>query len=277
MKHVASTGGVKVALHELGGSGEPLMICHATGFHGRAYQRLADELAGSFTVWALDFRGQGATAPPASGDFAWTSMAQDLMACIAALDAAPMVAVGHSMGASAVMLAELAQPGLIARAYLYEPIVFPQDYITSRTENPLAGPARRRRAVFGSRQEARDRYASRPPLDRLDPASLDAYIEYGFVDTEDGQVTLACEPENEARIFESEDKVTLERLNGLTLRAVVGAGASSSEGPNPAGLAPAIAGAIDGGRLVSYPDLGHFGPLEAPERIAADIIAALTG
>ena len=38
---VPSSGGVAVALHDLGGTGAPLLVCHATGFHGRMYAPLA--------------------------------------------------------------------------------------------------------------------------------------------------------------------------------------------------------------------------------------------
>ena len=43
---------------------------------------------------------------------------------------------------------------------------------------------------------------SRPPLDVLAPEVLDAYVRWGFVDRPDGQVELACTPEDEATIFE---------------------------------------------------------------------------
>lgn len=273
MKRLQSSDGVTIALHELGGSGPPLIICHATGFHGRAYQPLADILGATFTVWALDFRGQGASTPPESGDFAWPAMANDLLVCIDAITSEPILAVGHSLGASAILLAEKARPGTIRGAYLYEPIVFPQALIDARTENPMAGPARNRRAVFPSKRAALERYRSRPPLNELHPASLAAYVEYGFRDTDEGDVELACLPESEARIFEAEDKVTLERLAGLVLPAVVGAGADTG-GPSPASLAPGVAAAIEGGRLITYPELGHFGPLQAPDEIALDIVAA---
>jgi pimeloyl-ACP methyl ester carboxylesterase len=62
--------------------------------------------------------------------------------------------------------------------------------------------ARRRRAVFASRQEAYDNYAGKPPLDALTPEALHAYVDHGFLDRPDGSVELACHPEQEAGIFE---------------------------------------------------------------------------
>ena len=64
-----------------------------------------------------------------------------------------MAAFGHSVGGATVLLAELARPGLLDAAYLYEPIVWPVGF-AHEGPNPMAGPARRRREVFGSRAEA---------------------------------------------------------------------------------------------------------------------------
>ena len=54
---IPSTDGVELRLHHLGGSGDPLLICHATGFHGRAYAPMARLLSERHAVWAVDFRG----------------------------------------------------------------------------------------------------------------------------------------------------------------------------------------------------------------------------
>ncbi|MBT8239611.1 MAG: alpha/beta fold hydrolase, partial [Acidimicrobiia bacterium] len=82
---VESTDNVVLKLHHLGGSGPPLIICHATGFNGMAYGPMARYLTGDFDIWAVDFRGHGASNAPASGDFAWSGMAADLLACIEAI------------------------------------------------------------------------------------------------------------------------------------------------------------------------------------------------
>jgi len=273
---VPSTDGVELALHQLGGSGPDLIICHATGFHGLAYAPLARALAASFTVWAIDFRGHGASTAPASGDFAWTGMAQDLLTCVDEIGSGSVRAVGHSLGGAAILLAELARPGTIDGAYLFEPIAFPKDHLASRKANPMSGPARRRREVFESRRAALERYNSRPPLNELRLDALAAYVEHGFVDLADGSVTLACRPEHEARTFESDEKLTIDRLDGLAIPLWVGAGRSDGS-PGPAAFAPMIAAAVSGARLIDYEDLGHFGPLEDPDRIAADIIDAFRG
>jgi pimeloyl-ACP methyl ester carboxylesterase len=271
---IESTDGVSLALHDMGGSGPALIICHATGFHGRAYSPMARALVAHHHVWAIDFRGHGASTPPSTGDFAWSGMAHDLLACIDAIGTSAVLAFGHSLGGAAVLLAETSRPGSIAAAYLYEPIVLPRELVIGRTDNPLGEAARRRREVFGSKAEALMRYASRPPLSVLRSDALAAYVEDGFVELADGTVRLACLPEHEARTFECEEKMTLDRIDGLALPITVGAGMVGGS-PNPADFAATIVERLVNGRLVEYEHLGHFGPLESPDQIAAEVLAAL--
>ena len=269
-RRVSSSGGVDLALHHIGGTGSPLLICHATGFHGRAYLTLARELAPAFEVWAMDFRGHGASTGPADCDFAWTGMAEDVIHVLRHIGVGSVIGVGHSMGGASILRAELMRPGSFAGAYLFEPIV-PPGHVDGPVDTTLVDVARARRAVFPTRQAVVERYGARPPLGELDPQALVDYVEYGFVDTDDGQVRLACDPEHEARTFETPDKMSVDELAGLQLPTVVAMGLPERSGM-PAIFAPPVAEAVDGASLSSHPELGHFGPLEDPAGIAAEII-----
>ncbi len=69
---VDSTDGVRLAVHELGPSdpdAAPLLLCHATGFHGRVWRALADELPDRRCL-ALDFRGYGDSTEQ-DGELTW--------------------------------------------------------------------------------------------------------------------------------------------------------------------------------------------------------------
>src|SRR5690606_33432322 len=77
---VPSSDGVTVAVHDLGGSGEPLLISPATGFCGGAYGPLATELHERFHVYALDYRAHGESSAPGSEALAWERMTDDLEA-----------------------------------------------------------------------------------------------------------------------------------------------------------------------------------------------------
>jgi pimeloyl-ACP methyl ester carboxylesterase len=268
---VRSTDHVTLAVHHLGGKGEPLLVAHATGFCGHAYRPLAAALHPHFDVWALDFRGHGDSTRPRNGDFSWDAMAADALTAIEAVRNGPLVAVGHSMGGAALLLAELSRPGVLRSAYLYEPIVFPPGYVHAGP-SPMATSARRRRRSFPSKAEALSRYASRPPLGTLRADALAAYVDHGFADRADGTVELKCTPEDEAATFASENKMSVERLAGLTLPTVVAVGGRTGE-PNPAAFGPPIVAAMPRARLAEYPHLGHFGPLQDPDTVAEDVLA----
>ena len=176
--------------HDLGGSGAPLVVCHATGFHGRAYGPLATGLVARFRVWAIDFRGHGAATAPVDGNFAWAGMRDDLLAVVDALA---------------------------------------------------------------------------------------AYVRDGFVDDGDdgeGGVRLACAPLTEALTFEAEGSLSVTEITGVAMPVVVAAGRSEPP-PNPAQYAPHVAAALPRGTLVEHEHLGHFGPLQDPDRIALDVCARL--
>jgi NAD+ diphosphatase len=269
--------GTAAVLHDLGGvgpeAGPAVLICHATGFCGQAYQRLAQQLGSRARVWGLDFPGHGEAPAPADGDFdwrRWTAVVAAAVAAIQATGAAEVHAVGHSMGGAVALAAEAERPGLFASAYLYEPVITPAPGPASGT-NALAGGARRRRAQFPSRAAALWRYASRPPLGDLTAQALAAYIEHGFADLPDGTVTLRCLPEHEALTFEASGRITYETVATAKLPALIAVGAAEPVVP-PAAFAPGLAATLPAARLTSHAHLGHFGPLQAPAVIAAEIL-----
>ncbi len=267
---VASTNGVVLAVHDLGGDGPPFLIAHTTGLCGRAYGPLAAVVASRFHVYALDFRGHGDSTDPIDGSFAWSGMGEDVLAAIDAIGAESIDAMGHSMGGAALLIAEAERPGLLRSVFLFEPIVMTEAYVSERT-NMMSDAARRRRSVFPSKADALMRYASRTSLGALRADSLAAYVEHGFEDLPDGTVQLKCRPESEARTFECETKMTLDRIAGFTVPAVVGVG---SEEPTGSLFGSPIVDEMMHARLIAYPHLGHFGPLQDPGTVGADILAA---
>ena len=268
---------MKLNLRVMGGSGPDLLVCHATGFHGLAYRPLAQYLRDHFRVWALDFRGHGASGPAPGDDYAWSGMSADVAACVEAIGAPRLYGFGHSMGGAALLLAERERPGTFEGLFLYEPIVLPRGFFEAANANPLAAGARNRREVFNSRAEALARYAGRSPLGVMRADALAAYVEGGFVDLPDGRVRLACAAETEARTFEGSGELPTEEASGIDVPATVAAGTVVGAASNPGVFAPAIAEALPDARFVSFEDLGHFGPLEAPSAVAAAAIRELLG
>jgi hypothetical protein len=98
--------------------------------------------------------------------------------------------------------------------------------------------------------------------------ALAAYVEFGLVDRPDGTVTLACTPEDEAKVFEAAGKPTFDDVAGVQIEVIVGHGVREPFGPQA--FAPDVAASLGRGVARAYGHLGHFGPLEDPTTIAAD-------
>ena len=275
VRQVPSTDGVSLALHDLGGDGPALLLCHPTGFLGMTWAPLATALADVAHCWALDFRGHGDSTSPASLDFSWTGMCDDVLAVVDDLGLTDVRAAGHSMGGAALVMAEQRRPGTFAGLWLYEPIIFPPAEGGGPTGgNPLAAGARRRRPWFPDREAAYANFSAKPPLNVLAPEALRAYVDHGLrARSDDDAVELKCSPDVEARVFEgSLGHQTFSRLPEVRCPVTV---AISGDPVGPAQAAPLIADALPAGRLERHPQLTHFGPMEDPDGMAAAVRAAL--
>ncbi len=275
----------KLAVHHLGGDGPPLMLAHATGFHGRCWVPVAEELTDRFSVWALDQAGHGSSERPADGRFEWELLAADLLEVIDALGGGAWRIGGHSLGGGVALLAEATRPGTFESICCYEPVVVPpwardadgspqkttgdgqaDRSAQTRTSVSLATLARKRRATFDSRAAALDNYRSKPPFAEFSPSCLELYVEYGFVDNPDGSVSLACRPDDEAAVFDMAPASPTWRLLGeLEAPVTVFAG---KKGDDPVGSwAETIASRIPRGRFRSFDYLDHFGPMTSPGEV----------
>ncbi len=281
LRQVASTDGVTLALHDLGGAGPPVLLCHPTGFLAMTWAPLAHQLAGAARCWALDFRGHGDSTAPGSGDYSWTGMADDVLAVVDALrdDGQPvdgLRAAGHSMGGAALLMAEQRRPGTFSRLWLYEPIVMPppEGGRAALPPNPMAESAARRRPWFPDRDAAYANFAAKPPLNRLCPDALRAYVDHGLRAVPgDDAVELKCAPETEAAVFQgARGHATFERLDEVACPVTV---VASGDGAGPALLMPAVVDRIPRGHLERYPALTHFGPMEDPPAMAVAVRTAL--
>ena len=266
-----SSGGVDLAVYDLGGDGPDLLMVHATGFCAGTWAPLTTHLDG-FHLAAVDVRGHGRSSVPVGG-MDWAGTGDDVLAAVDALGLEHPAGVGHSMGGAALLLAELARPGTFRALWLFEPIVFPAEF-PADGDNPLVGSALRRRATFDSAAAAVENFSRKRPLDELDPACLQAYVRYGFAEAADGSVTLRCRPEVEAETFRMAPLSGLwERLGGVGCPVTVVRGRLD---PGPATLAAGIADRLPRGHLEEHPELGHFGPMEALAPMAGSIRSTVT-
>ena len=77
-------------------------------------------------------------------------------------------------------------------------------------------------------------------------------------------------------MFEASGGLTTDEAAAIDVGATVAAGTVPGV-PDSAAFASAVAGALPRGRFVSFDELGHFGPLEAPGAVAAAAARELLG
>ena len=281
---IPSTDGVQIAVHNLGGTGTPLLISHATGFHGRCYIPLADALAASCHSTAFDYRGHGDTPRPA-GAIVWDRYGDDAVAMATWLvdqTSAPIDAFGHSMGGACLLMAAHRAPELFRRLVVFEPIVFPPGGLTGAPgvaaddfESPMVIGARRRRTTFPSYEAAIANFAGKPPLNAFTPEALDAYVRYGFAESANGEVHLKCLPDTEAGTFATGGSHgTWEHLPTIETEVLVIAGVLQAMQASM--VAQPVTERLPNGRFVQRDDLDHFGPMTHPAEIAELIATELS-
>lgn len=281
---VPSTDGIELATHTLTeGVGSPLLISHGTGFHGRCYQPLADELADVAQCIAFDYRGHGDT-PLALGQIDWQRYGDDATAMatwLADRTGRPIVAFGHSMGGACLLMAARRNPALFRRIIAFEPIVFPlatypADDVApgEEFESPMVAAARRRRTSFLSFEEAIANFSSKPPLNAFTPDALEAYVRHGFALGPDGAVHLKCLPQTEAGTFAAGGRHdTWTHLPEIKTDVLVISGRRQEMSPSM--IAASVAERLPNGRFLQRDDLDHFGPMTHPGEIAAIVRSEL--
>ena len=268
--------GITVAVHDWGGTGDPVLLAHPTGFHGVVWQPVAERLVASGRrVWSFDFRGHGDSDRSSDGVYSWDGFADDAAAVIdhLGLRGEPsLVAAGHSKGAAALLKVAIRDPAALPCIWTFEPIVFPPEALAMLDpDNPMSASARKRRDVWDSRAEATASYGARPPLGSLHPDALRAYVEYGMRDRADGTVELKCRPQDEASTYMmGVTNGVFGRLGEVRAPVLVACGGDSrSISPE---LGARIVNELPNATLEVWEGRGHFGPIEDPDRAAESIL-----
>lgn len=269
----------RVALPSRGGEmsvldfGDPdrpvdIVFSHANGFNARTYRTILSPLASELRILAVDMRGHGDSALPTviEGRDGWHEFREDLRALIAAETDSPVVLAGHSMGGTASLLAAAADPDRVKALALFDPVIFtPSQRATDISDNPLAEGAQRRRATFPSKAAVREAYTGRGAFRSWRPEQLADYVEAGFRETPEGEVTLTCTPAWEASNFRTHNydpwaAFRATRCPIRILRAEQGSTARLDDGE-----AELLAtGRV---RIEVIPGTSHFLPMERPELV----------
>ena len=262
-----------------------LLLLHATGFHARCWDQVVAALPPGTHIIAPDLRGHGRSFRPDSiGN--WSYVADDVAALVSSLSAGPLIVVGHSMGGFVAALVAARLPGRFSSLLLVDPVLMPPGHYSAAAEDaevdPSDHPVSRRRNVWDSADQMIARFADRPPYNSWKPEVLADYCRYGLVPAADGGLELACPPHLEASAYLGSAGRDIYPLIAkidcpvTVLRARNGERASALDfSISPTW--PELAAHFRHGRDVHWPDLSHFIPMEAPERLAALIVEQMAG
>jgi len=270
-------------LHYLdwGGDGPQVHFLHGNGFCAGTYAPFIQHLIPELHVIASDARGHGGS------EFAglqpvrsWKVFAEDLRTVVTATARPPIIGMGHSLGAVATTIAAATYPDLFRAIVLVDPVfLMPRRLAVIAAMRalglgarlPRVRAARRRRKTFRSKAEALRLFLSgRGIFKTWSPEFVEAYLECGLLEREADQAVLTCDPELEARIFESIPLTVwgdVRRL-GCPLLTIRGE-RSDVFSPEAAHRLRRCAADVE---VVTLSGTGHFPTMEKPEECARAIL-----
>jgi pimeloyl-ACP methyl ester carboxylesterase len=194
----------------------PVLLSHGTSFTAEIWEEVAEALVADHTVYALDRRGHGKSDKPPPERYHFMDFALDLRAVIEALKLTGIVGVGHSAGATDLLIAAKLLPRHFARIFAMEPTMMDvrakrPDAQLSEERRTVMERARRRRAEFESAAAALERFRAAPAFAHWTDRALRAYVHHGFETLAQGGVRLRCSPQIEAAmlgpIFETMEQI----------------------------------------------------------------------
>ncbi|HET6971267.1 MAG TPA: alpha/beta hydrolase [Phenylobacterium sp.] len=253
-----------------------IVFSHANGFNARTYRSILAPLGAELRILALDLRGHGASTLPAvvEGRAGWPEFRDDLLALLAAVTDRPVILAGHSMGGTSSLLAAAADTSRVRALVLFDPVLFDGARAGEvQGDNMLAAGAERRRARFPSKAAAVEAYTGRGAFRTWRPEQLADYVEGGFRETGEGDVTLACAPAWEASNFRTHNYDPWAAFHAAPcpirmLRAEIGSTARIE------GHEAELAG-LDQVSMEVIPGTSHFLPMERPDVVRAELTRAV--
>ena len=282
-EHRARLRDIELAWFEWGdASGQPVVLVHATGFHGRCWDAVARALGPGYRVIAVDQRGHGRSGK--AGPYDWRVFGHDLTALVDRLNLSGIVGVGHSMGGHAMVQAASRRVERFARLVLVDPVIFaPETYGAWLRERPYASadahPVARRKADFTDWKELHDRLRSRLPFSLWRADVLRDYCRYGVLAGPGGGYRLACPPAVESEIYlESGGTDIHADIRALPHEVLVIRATPRDAAPTQTDFSrsptwPRLAAAFPRGRDAYRADLTHFIPMQEPDFVAHAITA----
>jgi lipase len=260
----------QLAVWERPGSGPPILFTHATGFHGRLWDRIIEGIPGRH-CFAIDLRGHGQSGTNFDS-YSWRRFGEDTAMVAKELGLRDALGVGHSLGGHAMVVAAATEPSAFSSLLLIDPVIqSPDRYNGALTD---VGFIARRRARWKSVEEMYERFRIRPPFSAWKSDILHDYCEYGLLPDGD-EFVLACPPEVEASIYpgwnlpEADISVELAMIQQPTTVMRSGKLMTSEKFDlSTSATDPKLASRMPNAQDVYFEGSSHFIPMEYPALIA---------
>jgi pimeloyl-ACP methyl ester carboxylesterase len=273
----------KFSFIDWGGSGPTAHFSHATGLCAGVYTPLAQKLRPHLKMIGMDDRGHGKTSAPADPKKlrSWNIFADDLENFCDHLNE-PVIAIGHSRGATASLLLAIKRPELIRALVLIDPTILPYFwmwwwYLAKKTglakRTPIVATAAKRRYIWPDRRTMLESYRSKAVFRSWQREFLEAYVESGTEATPDGNIKLCCAPAWESRCFAVCPHDVWRFIPRLKHPPLVLYGAISDTFLTPA--ARRFKSKVPSASMVPLEGTGHFVPMDRPEDTVEIIVRFL--
>jgi pimeloyl-ACP methyl ester carboxylesterase len=275
-------------LFDLGGTGPLVHLAPANGFPPETYTSALEPLLPHHRVVSLPPRAMWSDAGPAPEQpGSWVTLAEDLLEGMRRHELPPVVAVGHSFGGVASLLAAVREPARFRGLALLDPTILPPAMMDELKEQrargemafrPLVHGARKRRDRFPSTGEAFDYWREKPLFSDWSDDAVSTYARAMLRASDDGDgFVLRWSSAWEAHYYESFYTDTWDEVVKLSPDLpVLVVGGAKSETFLPAASA-LLRARIHQATFVSLPERGHFFPQSAPAETGRILLSWLEG
>ncbi|ORZ01065.1 Alpha/Beta hydrolase protein [Syncephalastrum racemosum] len=177
----------------------------------------------SFTLVAWEARNHGDSArlnaDKLRSDYTWFDNVMDTLQVVEQLELKKkydcLIGVGHSFGATSMLVCEFFHPKTFDGLCLIEPVIRKTiDPVPVRAKYPTMA-TKKRRDTWPSREECLKQLAPRPFWKRFDPEVLQLYVDYGMYETTEGTIALKTPKMEEFRIFDVQSYANITGYSSL--------------------------------------------------------------
>lgn len=251
MQHFRASDGTKLAYTESGSKPPAILFIHGWQAAALVWAPVVDALGPSVRAVTVDLRGNGESRP-AAGPFSLERYASDLRELIEALNLAPAVLVGHSMGATVALRLAVDAPQLLRALVLIAPVPASGGGYSPKGEAYL-------KATAG------------------DPVATRNWLARTLCGTPDGTVLdslcKAAAQTDRATTLESFESWAHAGFAESTRSIAVPTLVIAPQFDNPGLYEAKVAALLPNARFVVLPDAAHYAIVEKPREIAQLILS----